>query len=80
MRFTSRTLVVAAICAGVSAASFAQGRHDEKPHGSTKPQASDDSVRKSPPMSGGRHDERPHGYAAKPKAEKGKKEGTAPKQ
>lgn len=76
----ARNLLAAALCIGVSVTSFAQGRHDEKPHGSAKPQASDDSVRKSPPMSGGRHDERPHGPMKKPKSGKEQKSEKAPKQ
>ena len=51
-----------AIAAGtaLATATFAQGRHDEKPHGSTKPSAQS-TEGKYEPMSGGRHDEKPHG-------------------
>lgn len=49
---------------------FAQGRHDEKPHGQQKPaQATKEGVTGNPAMSGGRHDERPHGMQ-KPVAKK----------
>lgn len=49
---------------------FAQGRHDEKPHGQQKPaQATKDGGAGNPAMSGGRHDERPHGMQ-KPVAKK----------
>lgn len=52
--------VVLAVGAALATASFAQGRHDEKPHGSTKPSA--EAAQYAPvPVSGGRHDERPHG-------------------
>jgi hypothetical protein len=40
---------------------FAQGRHDEKPHGAPA-KAKDNAMQYAPvPVSGGRHDERPHG-------------------
>ena len=56
----------------LAATSFAQGRHDEKPHG-TVPKSSSQTVQYAPvPMSGGRHDERPHG-PRKPLASKQKK-------
>jgi hypothetical protein len=60
---------VAAVILGMSLAlTAAAQRHDEKPHGSTKPSASTESY-ESVPVSGGRHDERPHG-ARKPAAKK----------
>ena len=45
----------------LSTAGFAQGRHDEKPHGMTKnpPAEAKDGERKS--VGSGRHDEKPHG-------------------
>lgn len=49
---------------------FAQGRHDEKPHGQQKPtQAPKEGGPGNPAMTGGRHDERPHGMQ-KPVAKK----------
>ena len=54
------TTVVFACGTVLATAAFAQGRHDEKPHGSTKPSA--EVVQYEPvSVSGGRHDERPHG-------------------
>lgn len=58
---TTLTAVVAAMSLAMAASAMAQGRHDEKPHGMAKQQASQDNERKSRPMTGGRHDERPHG-------------------
>ena len=52
----------------LSTSAFAQGRHDEKPHGSTKP-AADASDKERTPNPGGRHDEKPHG-PQKPAAKK----------
>ena len=45
----------------LSTSTFAQGRHDEKPHGMTKnpPAEAKDKERKS--AGSGRHDEKPHG-------------------
>ncbi len=71
--------VMAMLCAMLASPVFAQGRHDEKPHGTMKPEAGEQSERKSTPAAG-RHDEKPHGMAKKPKApkaeagEKGKKQ------
>lgn len=54
------TTVVLAFGTALATAALAQGRHDEKPHGSIRPTAaSPESVRV--PVWGGRHDERPHG-------------------
>jgi len=53
------TVAIIAILFGISLAA-AQGRHDEKPHGSTKPSASATEGNYEP-MPGGRHDEKPHG-------------------
>jgi hypothetical protein len=54
------TTIVFAFGTTLATASLAQGRHDEKPHGSTKPSA--EAARYAPvAMTGGRHDERPHG-------------------
>ena len=38
----------------LSTGAYAQGRHDEKPHGSAKPAA--ESTDKAAPATGGRHD------------------------
>lgn len=43
----------------LASVSFAQGRHDEKPHGPGKPAAS--TITSPGWITGGRHDERPHG-------------------
>lgn len=51
-----------AVSLAMASTAFAQGRHDEKPHGQQKPaQAAKEGEAKSQPMAGGRHDERPHG-------------------
>lgn len=60
MKRASIAVVTLALSTALAATAFAQGRHDEKPHGSTKPSA-ESTERKSQPMAGGRHDERPHG-------------------
>ncbi len=60
MKRALMTTVVFAFGTVLATAAFAQGRHDEKPHGSAKPSA--EVVQYEPvPISGGRHDERPHG-------------------
>ena len=58
----SKTLAALAMILGValSTSTFAQGRHDEKPHGMKKPAAESPDVERVPGGSG-RHDERPHG-------------------
>ena len=62
----------------LASAAFAQGRHDEKPHGSAKPSAGS-TEGKYEPMPGGRHDEKPHG-PRKPAAKKSESEkADAPK-
>ena len=53
------TVAIIAILFGIGLAA-AQGRHDEKPHGSTKPSASA-TEGNCEPMPGGRTDEKPHG-------------------
>lgn len=58
---------------GLALSAAAQGRHDEKPHGSTKPSVSSTEGLAPIPVAGGRHDERPHGQrqpAAKTQSEK----------
>jgi len=66
----SKGLAIAAIGIASATTAFAQARHDEKPHGSTKPDTTQNTERKAGPMTGGRHDERPHGVTKKPKKEK----------
>ena len=68
MKHTATVIVVFAVSAALGTVSFAQGRHDDKPHGMMKsaPAASED--RGAPPVAG-RHDERPHGQK-KPAAKK----------
>ena len=63
---------------GFALTAAAQGRHDEKPHGSTKPSATSTESYEPVPVTGGRHDERPHG-PRKPAAKKqaATAEGTA---
>ena len=61
MKRTSIAAFALVLGTALAATAFAQGRHDEKPHGSSKPSA-ESTERKSPPMTGGRHDERPHGW------------------
>lgn len=52
---------------GIGTATYAQFRHDEKPHGSAKPAATQGEVQRGMP---GRHDERPHGPPKKKDAAK----------
>lgn len=52
--------LVAALTLAVASTAFAQGRHDEKPHGQKPAQASKEG-KSQPPAMGGRHDEKPHG-------------------
>lgn len=62
-----RTLIAAIVLVSgiaLASAAAAQGRHDEKPHGSTKPSA-ESTESKGQPMMGGRHDEKPHGAKKK---------------
>jgi hypothetical protein len=57
-------IVLGAILATTS---YSQGRHDERPHGSSNPAA---SVTSAAPATGGRHDEGP--YAHSPRKAKAK--------
>jgi len=66
-------VIASALGAAVALTAVAQGRHDEKPHGLSKPATEQSEA--SGPSTGGRHDERPHGM--KKKAAPKKK--TAPK-
>jgi hypothetical protein len=64
-----RTLVLA-VGLSLSAAPYAQTRHDEKPHGTPKKAVKKSDVQQ-PRGSGTRHDEKPHGQPkAKAEAEK----------
>ena len=73
---TTATAIAALIALAMAGSAAAQARHDEKPHGSTKPSASQDKERKASPIAGGRHDERPHGVTKpKEKATKDKDKG-----
>jgi hypothetical protein len=57
----SKSLAALTMILGIalSTSAFAQGRHDEKPHGMGK--ASTESVDERVSTGGGRHDEKPHG-------------------
>jgi hypothetical protein len=60
----SKSLTALAMILGIalSTSAFAQGRHDEKPHGMPKnPPAAESSDGDKGPAVGGRHDEKPHG-------------------
>ncbi len=58
----SKTLAAFTMIIGIalSTSAYAQGRHDEKPHGQGKPAATAKDKAGNPPLPG-RHDERPHG-------------------
>ena len=45
----------------LSTSTFAQGRHDEKPHGMTKNPPAEAKDKKRTSSGSGRHDEKPHG-------------------
>ena len=60
MKRASIAALILVLGTALATTAFAQGRHDEKPHGSTKPSA-ESTEGKQQPMTGGRHDERPHG-------------------
>lgn len=68
MKRTAIAAIVFAVGTALSTASYAQGRHDEKPHGMPKdmPMATDSQAAPAP---AGRHDEKPHGKK-KPAAKK----------
>ena len=69
------TALIAAFTLGIIAGpgAYAQGRHDDKPHGMQKP-AAKAGDQASPGGMAGRHDERPHG----PRKPAAKKADTAP--
>lgn len=72
MKRTTTATIAVILSMGLALTVAAQGRHDEKPHGSTKPSATG-TERMYEPMPGGRHDEKPHGPrkpAAKKQSEK----------
>lgn len=50
-----------AVGTALCGAAFAQGRHDEKPHGMGKPAEASKSGEIVQPGTAGRHDEKPHG-------------------
>ena len=60
MKRTSIAAFALVLGTALAATAFAQGRHDEKPHGSSRPSA-ESTEGKYQPMPGGRHDEKPHG-------------------
>ena len=68
MKRAAISMIVFLFGTALASAAFAQGRHDEKPHGSSKPSVSATDTQYEP-MSGGRHDEKPHG-PRKPVAKK----------
>jgi hypothetical protein len=68
MKTTSIAAITLVTGFALATSVFAQGRHDEKPHSSSKPSASAPED-KCGPMTGGRHDEKPHG-PCKPVAKK----------
>ena len=59
MKRASIAAMVIVLGAALASGAFAQ-RHDEKPHGSSKPSATSKEGEYEP-MPGGRHDEKPHG-------------------
>ncbi len=60
MKHTAIATVVFIVSAALGTVSFAQGRHDDRPHGmpKDKPMATESQVAPAP---AGRHDEKPHG-------------------
>ena len=74
MKHTAAIMTVVFIfAAALGTASFAQGRHDDKPHGIPKNMPIT-TESQGAPAPAGRHDEKPHGQkkpaAKKPAAEK----------
>ena len=72
MKRTVITLSMAALSMALAGASLAQGRHDDRPHGSTKPSAASTWVGPATP---GRHDEGP--YAHRPRKSNSKQSESA---
>lgn len=60
MKQTIIVTIVLTLASALAISAQAQGRHDDKPHGMTKP-AESASEAVSVPSAGGRHDDRPHG-------------------
>ena len=60
MKFAAIAAIVLGICVAVATTAYAQGRHDDGPHGMPKdmPMATDS---KGAPGPAGRHDDKPHG-------------------
>jgi hypothetical protein len=75
MKHTAIAAMVFGISVALGTSAYAQGRHDDKPHGMPKdmPMA---TKSEGAPGPAGRHDERPHGQKkpAKKSAEKAAKE------
>ena len=72
MKRTTIAVIVLGISVALGTAAYAQGRHDDKPHGVPKdmPMATESH---GAPAPAGRHDEKPHGQkkpAAKKSADK----------
>jgi hypothetical protein len=67
MKRTVITLSIAALSLAFAGTSLAQGRHDEKPHGSANPSA---GVTWVAPATGGRHDEGPYAHRPRPSVTK----------
>ncbi len=71
MKTAAIATIVFAASTAIGTAAYAQGRHDDKPHGMPKdmPMSMDS---KAAPAPAGRHDEKPHGQkkAAKKPADK----------
>jgi hypothetical protein len=59
-----RSIVFAVTAALIAGSAFAQGRHDEKPHGMMKPSPAA-TERSGPAGTGGRHDEGPTSHGKK---------------
>jgi hypothetical protein len=77
MKRTLISTLVLACAVALSTSALAQGRHDEKPHGSAKAST---EASNSPSGMGGRHDEKPHGTKKKAEPKKaGAKQGEAAK-
>lgn len=65
MKSFATSVIALAIALALGGAAYAQGRHDEKPHGMSKAGPSPESpVTERTP---GRHDDRPHAPAKKTK-------------
>ena len=67
MKRTILPLYAIALWIAISGTSFAQGRHDERPHGSAKPSA--EAVTRAP-VTTGRHDEGPYAHSPRKATEK----------